>query len=114
MHITAIVLSVLLALAFLGSGAQKLFGVEQSLQTRDQLRVDTRLWQVVGGLEATGGLGLLVGLALPLLHVVAAAALGMLIVGGIATHARAHDLKHAGPALLLLILSVALVVIDVT
>ncbi|HEV7419326.1 MAG TPA: DoxX family protein [Mycobacterium sp.] len=106
MHIATIVLSVLLAVAFLGSGGLKLVGAKQSLQMRDQLRVGAQLWRVVGALEVAGGLGLAVGLAVPALGIAAAVGLGLLMVGGIGSHARVGDLRHAGPAALLLVLAV--------
>ncbi|MDT5338314.1 MAG: hypothetical protein QOD90_3819 [Mycobacterium sp.] len=105
MHITIIVLSALLAVAFLGSGGLKLVGAKQSLQMRDQLRVGPQLWRVVGALEVAGALGLAVGLVVPVLGITAAVGLALLMVGGIGSHARVQDLRHAGPAALLLVLS---------
>jgi uncharacterized membrane protein YphA (DoxX/SURF4 family) len=105
MHIATIVLSALLAVAFLGSGALKLVGAKQSLEMRDQLRVGAQLWRVVGALEVAGGLGLAIGFVVPVLGIAAAVCLALLMVGGIASHARADDLRHAGPAALLLVLS---------
>jgi hypothetical protein len=43
MYVATIVLSALLAVAFLGSGGLKLAGAKQSLQMRDQLRVGAQL-----------------------------------------------------------------------
>jgi uncharacterized membrane protein YphA (DoxX/SURF4 family) len=106
MHIATIVLSVLLAVAFLGSGGLKVVGAKQSLTMRDQLRVGAQLWRVVGALEVAGGLGLVVGLVVPLLGIAAAVGLALLMVGGIGAHARAQDLRNAGPAALLLVLAV--------
>jgi uncharacterized membrane protein YphA (DoxX/SURF4 family) len=105
MHIATIVLSALLAVGFLGSGALKLVGAKQSLEMRDQLRVGAQLWRVVGALEVAGGLGLAIGFVVPVLGIAAAVGLALLMVGGIASHARADDLRHAGPAALLLVLS---------
>jgi hypothetical protein len=106
MHIATIVLSALLAVAFLGSGGLKLVGAKQSLRMRDQLRVGAQLWRVVGGLEVAGALGLAVGLVMPVLGIAAAVGLAVLMVGGIGAHARAQDLRNAGPAALLLVLAV--------
>jgi DoxX-like family len=44
----------------------------------------------LGALKAAGALGLLVGLGVPLLGVVAAAGLALFFVGAILTHLRAH------------------------
>jgi uncharacterized membrane protein YphA (DoxX/SURF4 family) len=106
MSIATIVLSALLAVAFLGSGALKLVGAKQSLQMRDQLHVGAQLWRVVGALEVAGALGLAAGLVVPVLGLAAAVGLALLMVGGIAAHARAQDIRNAGPAALLLVLAV--------
>lgn len=113
MHITLIVLSALLAVAFLGSGGFKLVGAKQSLTMRDQLRVGAQLWRVVGALEVAGAVGLAAGFVVPALGIAAAVGLALLMVGGIVTHARAQDLRNAGPATLLLALAVATVVLRV-
>jgi uncharacterized membrane protein YphA (DoxX/SURF4 family) len=106
MSIATIVLSALLAVAFLGSGALKLVGAKQSLQMRDQLHVGAQLWRVVGALEVAGALGLAAGLVVPVLGLAAAVGLALLMVGGIAAHARAQDIRNAGPAALLLVLAI--------
>src|SRR5258705_9632998 len=113
MSIAIIVLSALLAIAFLSSGGLKLVGAKQSLQMRDQLHVGAKLWRVVGALEVAGALGLAAGLVVPVLGLAAAVGLALLMVGGIAAHARAQDIRNAGPAALLLVLAVATVVVRV-
>ena len=109
MHATVIVLSVGLAVVFLGSGGAKLAGAKQSLQIRDNLRVGARLWSLIGVLEVAGAVGLVVGLAVSPIGCAAAAGVSLLMIGGIAAHARADDFRHATPAVLLAILSVILV-----
>jgi DoxX-like family len=47
------------------------------------------------------------------LGIAAAVGLALLMVGGIVAHARAQDLRNAGPAALLLVLAVATVVLRV-
>jgi uncharacterized membrane protein YphA (DoxX/SURF4 family) len=106
MSIAIIVLSALLAVAFLGSGGLKLAGAKQSLQMRDQLRVGAQLWRVVGALEVAGAVGLAAGFVVPVLGIAAAVGLALLMVGGIVAHARAQDLRNAGPAALLAVLAV--------
>jgi uncharacterized membrane protein YphA (DoxX/SURF4 family) len=111
--IAIIVLSALLAVAFLGSGGLKLAGAKQSLQMRDQLHVGAQLWRVVGALEVAGALGLAAGFVVPALGIAAAVGLALLMVGGIVAHARAQDLRNAGPAALLLVLAVATAVLRI-
>jgi len=113
MSIAIIVLSALLAVAFLGSGGLKLAGAKQSLQMRDELHVGAQLWRVVGALEVAGAAGLAAGFVVPALGVAAAFGLALLMVGGIVAHARAQDLRNAGPAALLLVLAVATAVLRV-
>jgi hypothetical protein len=48
MFIATIVLSVLLAAAFLGSGGAKLAAAEQSIEIRDRLGVGAPLWRGIG------------------------------------------------------------------
>jgi uncharacterized membrane protein YphA (DoxX/SURF4 family) len=114
MSITTIVLSALLAATFLGSGGMKVAGAKQSLQIRDQLRIGAHLWTAIGVLEAAGGAGLLVGLAIPAIGVAAAAGLALLMAGAIGAHVRASDARNAFPAGLFLALSVAVAVLHIT
>ena len=108
MNLTATILSVVLAVGFLGSGALKLIGNKTSLQMRDAVAVGAQLWRAIGALEVTAAVGLLVGLAVPAAGIAAAAGLSLLMVGAIVEHLRANDARNAGPAALLLVLTVAL------
>jgi len=73
MNLTATILSVVLAVGFLGSGALKLIGNKTSLQMRDAVAVGAQLWRAIGALEVTAAVGLLVGLAVPAAGIAAAA-----------------------------------------
>jgi uncharacterized membrane protein YphA (DoxX/SURF4 family) len=114
MALATTILSLLLALAFVGSGALKLVGAKQSLQIRDQLHVGQRLWRLIGALEVAAGIGLAAGLAVPVLGLASAVGLSALMVGAIGAHGRANDLRNAGPALALLVLAVAVAVLRIT
>ena len=107
MFIATVVLNVLLAATFLGSGGAKLAAAKQSLEIRDRLGVGAGLWRGIGVLEVAAAVGLAVGLAVPALGIAAAAGLVLLLIGAIATHARAHDLSNAVPAVGLLLLTIA-------
>ena len=113
MALAIIILSVLLALAFVGSGALKLAGAKQSLQIRDQLRVPAQLWRLIGALEVAAGIGLAAGLAVPMLGLASAVGLSALMIGAVAAHARANDLRNAPPAAVLFVLAAAVVVLRV-
>jgi hypothetical protein len=65
-----------------------------------------RSWLLpLGALKAAGALGLLVGIGVPLLGIVAAAGLILFFVGAVITHARARmeALSYAYPGTLLLL-----------
>jgi uncharacterized membrane protein YphA (DoxX/SURF4 family) len=111
MFVTTIVPSVLLAGAFVGSAAAKLASNKQSMQIRDRLGVTPRLWRAVGVLELTAAIGVVIGLAVPALGIAAAAGLILLLVGAIGAHARAHDMRHAAPAVLLLLITIGVAVV---
>ena len=107
MFIATIVLSVLLAAAFLGSGGAKLAAAKQSIEIRDRLGVAAGLWRGIGVLEVAAAVGLAVGLAVPVLGIAAAVGLVLLLIGAIGTHARSHDLSNAAPAVGLVLLTIA-------
>ena len=111
MHVATIILSIVLGIAFVGSGASKLTGAKQSLQIRDSLGLKAHLWKLIGALEVAGGVGVLAGLAYPPLAIAAAAGLALLMIGGVAAHVRTKDVGHSGPALLLLIVAAALLIV---
>ena len=113
MNLAATVLSVVLAVGFLGSGAIKLIGNKTALQMRDRVNVGAQLWRVIGALEVAGAVGLLVGLAVPALGIAAAVGLSLLLIGAVGAHLCANDARNALPAALLLLLAVALIVIRV-
>ena len=107
MFIATIVLNVLLAAAFLGSGGAKLAAAKQSIKIRDRLGVAAGLWRGIGVLEVAAAVGLAVGLAVPMLGIAAAVGLVLLLIGAIGAHARSHDLSNAVTALALLLLTIA-------
>jgi uncharacterized membrane protein YphA (DoxX/SURF4 family) len=114
MAIATIVVSVLLAPAFLISGGSKVASAKQSLQIRDQLHVAAGLWVLIGALELAGAAGLLVGLWKPMIGIAAAVGLGLLMAGAIGAHLRASDARNVGPAALLLVLAVAVAILQIT
>ncbi len=111
-----LILTALLALAFVFAGGSKLF------RSRAILLADPRMaWaadfsttqiKLIGLAEVLGGLGLIAPLALgiqPLLSPVAAAALALLMAGAVVTHLRRRE-NPAAPAVLamLCVVSIAL------
>jgi uncharacterized membrane protein YphA (DoxX/SURF4 family) len=110
-HIATVILTALLALMFLGTGAVKIVAAPRSMQMRKQLRVDGRLWSSIGLLEVAACIALAVGLDVPLLGLVASIGLLLLMIGAIAAHVRVGDVGGAAPAALLVVLVVALIML---
>jgi hypothetical protein len=101
-------ITLLLAGLFGATAAGKLTGHSTSTEMRDHLAVPADRWKQIGMLEVTGASGAVLGLAVPQIGVAAAAGLGVLSAGAIATHLRAGDKPTAAaPALLAFALSIA-------
>jgi uncharacterized membrane protein YphA (DoxX/SURF4 family) len=113
MAIATIVVSALLAPAFLVSGGLKVAGAKQSLQIRDQLHIAAGLWVLIGALELVGATGLLVGLWVPAIGIAAAVGIGLLMAGANGAHLRTSDARNVGPAALLLVLAVTVVILQI-
>jgi len=95
MSTATIVLSIVLGLLFVITGGVKAFGVKQSLEIRDRLKMSPRLWPAIGTLESAGAVGLLVGLAIPVLGLLASIGLAALMLGAIAARVRVRDTATA-------------------
>jgi uncharacterized membrane protein YphA (DoxX/SURF4 family) len=91
MFVATIALSILLALVYAMSGSMKLAGRAQSVEIRDHLGVQPRLWRTIGLLEMAAAAALLAGLALAPLGVAAAIGLALLMIGAEISHHRPHD-----------------------
>lgn len=91
MDLLRIILAVALGPTFVFTGGIKVWGLRRSLRYRDQFGMTPSLWRAIGVLETAGGLGLLVGLALPPLGIAAGAGLCVLMTGAVLTHVRARD-----------------------
>ena len=101
--VVAIVLQILLGVAFLGAGGSKLAGVPMQVEVFDRLRLPQGFRLVVGVIEIVGALGVLVGIAVHSVAVVAALGLDAVMLGALLLHLRAHDAaqKLVPPAVLL-------------
>jgi uncharacterized membrane protein YphA (DoxX/SURF4 family) len=99
MNITLWVLQGILALGFLLSGLSKLAGAEQAVQIFEEMGTAGWMPYVIGVLEIAGAIGLLIRRLTGL----AAAALVLLLIGALISHAIWGG--FAGPAVVLLILS---------
>ncbi|HEU5198863.1 MAG TPA: DoxX family protein [Ktedonobacterales bacterium] len=86
MNIVAIVVQVLLGLAFFAAGVPKLLGAKQSFEHSDHHQIAHWFWRLTGGIEIVGALGLLAGIGVHWVSVVAAAVLGATMLGALYTH----------------------------
>ena len=95
-----LVISVLLAIAFLGAGLSKLSGAEMMVGNFERLGYPLWFMYFVGIAEVAGAIGLFVQRT----ALYAAVCLGILMLGAVGTHLMNDPLQQAIPALVLLVL----------
>jgi hypothetical protein len=106
-----VIVNVLLAVALAGSAALDFARYEQVLINMARAGVPESWLTMLGTLKAAGGLGLLVGIGVPLIGTAAAVGVILFFVGAIITHLRARDYSF-GLAAAFLLLAVAALVLD--
>ena len=108
MLIAAVVLTSLVALAFLATGVAKLIGHPKMVEASEHLGYSIRSFRIIGLLEVMGAIGIMLApLSLPL-SVAAATGLVLLMIGGSIAHLRASDpITLATPALACALLTAA-------
>lgn len=109
MFVAAAIVSVLLALAVLGSAAGKLTKNPKAIAPLEALSVPASWVPKLALAEIAGGVGLLVGLAVAPIGIAAAAGIIAYFVGAVITHVRAGDKNLAPPAVFGLLGVLALV-----
>ncbi|HLV97609.1 MAG TPA: DoxX family protein [Ktedonobacterales bacterium] len=110
MSIVAIVLQVLLALAFLLTAVRKLAGTKASVQMRDLLHVAPWFWMVTGVIELVAAVGLVVGIWIAPLAVLGALLLVATMAGAVFTQlVNRQPFQRALPAVVLLALGLVVV-----
>ena len=113
MFVAYIVVSSLLALACLGSGAIKVTRQPAMVEQLGGLGVAAKHVPILGALLVLGAIGLVVGIWIGPLGVAAAGALAVYFVGAIVTHLRAGDAKGSVPTVVLTLVAVAALVLRV-
>lgn len=114
MFIALIIASVVLAAMAGGSAIKKLQKDEQVVTViGGTVGVPERLFPVLAALELAGAAGVLVGLALAPIGVLAAAGLVAYFVGAFAGHIRAGAIKGLSMPLVPLVLSIAVLALRV-
>jgi DoxX-like family len=101
-------LAALIAVAFAVLGATKIRAVPSMQARAAHVGFSVGAYQRIGVLEVAGAAGVLLGLAIPALGVLAAAGLLLLMVGALGAHLRQHDgVAEMAPALVVTVLLVA-------
>ena len=108
MWIATIALSALVALVFVANGAAKMLGHPKMIEARTHLGYSMRSFRIIGLLEVSGALGILLAPLCVPLSVAAAIGLILLTIGGFIAHLRAADpIRLATPALRCALLAAA-------
>jgi hypothetical protein len=102
-------LAALIAVAFAVLGASKIRAVPAMQARAAHVGFSVGAYQRIGVLEVAGAAGVLLGLAIPPLGVLAATGLLLLMVGALGAHLRQHDgVAEMAPALVVIVLLIAL------
>lgn len=105
MFIATVVVSVLLALAAIGSALGKLSKSPKVVEGLTGAGVPVSWFPFLATAELAGGVGLLVGLGIAPLGMAAAIGLVLYFVGAVAAHVKAGDTKGIGAPLVLAIIA---------
>ena len=113
MHLAHNILVALLALVFLASGAMKLSGSEKGLAGTREVNIGDRIARLIGFVEAVCAVGLIYSIRYPEELIGWLANLVLWIAMGVAiySHSKANKMKSGVPAVVLLILLSATLVI---
>lgn len=94
-------LACLVAVIYLGCGVPMVLALAPMRELAAQVGFSVRAYRVIGGLEIAGAMGVLVGLAVPLLGGLAAAGLLVVMSGAVIAHLRnGHGVRDFLPAVL--------------
>ena len=111
-----VILSAVLAVFYLGTGAGKVLGLAYTEKQQRAMRVSPAFWRLTGALEWAGAAGLIAGIWLPWLGLLAAVCLAVFMVGAAVARVRASRLSGRVPPGALakgVALDVVVLVIDV-
>lgn len=105
MFVLTVIVVIVTAAAFVMAGYGKVRGTPQQVDIAERLRIEWSAYRLVGVAELLGSLGLLIGLWLSWLGVVAAICLVVLTAGALVSHLRVEDTpKEMLPAFVYLLL----------
>lgn len=108
MNIALVITGGLLGIIAVGSGFGKLKKVPQVMQSMEAVGVKPNQIPVLAALEIAGGLGLLIGIWVPSLGLLASICLALYFVGAVIGHMRKkHGPAEFGPAFVILLIAIA-------
>jgi hypothetical protein len=110
--IVYVVIIVLAALAYGYAAILNFAGAESVKVAADRVQMSQRWMIPLGGLLASGALGLLIGLAVPLLGIAAASGLVVYFVCALSAHIRVHD-RGVGGAIGFFVLALAVLAAEI-
>ncbi|MDQ6658349.1 MAG: DoxX family protein [Actinomycetota bacterium] len=91
MHVAFVIVSIVLAVVFLGAGVSKITKQKQMVDTAAHLGFSVTQYQGIGALEVAAVVGLIVGLFWKPLGIAAAIGLVLMMIGALVFHAKAKD-----------------------
>lgn len=113
MNIALIILTALLGLATAFSAVGKFSKNPKAVDMLRQLGITDSQIRMLGIVEVLGALGLLIGIWIPILGQLAALGFVLYFLGAMIAHVRAKDpMKDIAPALVLLILSIIVTILQ--
>jgi hypothetical protein len=112
MHILYMVIIVLAALAYGYAAMSNFVGADSVKVVAERVRVSSRWMIPLGILLASGAGGLLIGLAVPVLGIVAASGLVVYFVCALTAHIRVHD-RGVGGAIGFLVLALVVLTAEI-
>jgi hypothetical protein len=109
-----IIVTVMAAAANLYAATNDFIRPKWLLGNMSKLRVPESWLPILGVLKGAGALGLLVGIAVPLIGIAAAAGLTVFFIGALITHLRARDLSLGnGVPVIFLVVALAALVLEI-
>lgn len=115
MDIGLIVFGSLLTFAAIGSAIAKLKKVPDVMASMEMVGVKPNQIPVLALLEIAGGLGIILGIWIPFLGVLASAALVLYFIGALFAHfSRKHKIAEFGAALGIFVIAVITTVLQLT
>ena len=109
MHIAYVVITILAALAYSYAACLNFVGAESVKVVADRVQVSRRWMVPLGGLLASGAVGLLTGFAVSAVGTAAAIGLVLYFICAVTAHLRVRDRQIGGAVFFLLLAATALI-----